>query len=222
MIRRSLDLIMPPMDGELKEVRMADTTLDSFIEELESSKKTGCLKASSDHHKSRAAAILYNGRVLGCLYSCFKAEIQSTDPSLKLMLGDLAHSESIAWVYDLPENVVLSVSALFQGVPVPRSDEYDARTYMDKVIDLLGKKKDTACVAFNLPSSRSTCLTFVYKGDYIGAFYVKDQVFKEDIEFVHDLLKEEEHARAEACILPPEVSDNEEFGFSLSHTKTLI
>jgi hypothetical protein len=222
MIRRSLDLILPPMDGELKEVRMADTSLDSFIEELESSKKTGCLKASSDHHKSRAAAILYNGRVMGCLYSCFKAEIQSTDPSLKLMLGDLAHNESIAWVYDLPEKVVLAISALFQGVPVARSDEYDARTYMDKVNDLLAKKKDTACVAFNLPASASTCLTFVHKGDYIGAFYVKDQVFKEEIGFVHDLLKEEEHARVEACILPPDIQEKEDFGMSLSHTKTLI
>ncbi|HEY9785770.1 MAG TPA: hypothetical protein V6D17_10240, partial [Candidatus Obscuribacterales bacterium] len=66
-------------------------------------------------------------------------------------------------------------------------------------------------------STAATCLVFVYKGQFCGAFYVEDQKFTQDITFVHELLRQDNQANVEASILPPEMTSSAvRFGFSLS------
>jgi hypothetical protein len=121
----------------------------------------------------------------------------------------------------LPETITLSMSALFLGYPVQRDDNYDARSYMDYICSWFASKGQTACLAISLPSKSATCLGFIHNGKFCGAFYVEDQHFTEDKEFVYELLRSDKDANVEASILPPEMTSSAvRFGFSLSMARS--
>jgi hypothetical protein len=221
-LRRAIDLILPSIGGENpNNFVMGDEDLDWLIIQLEGGMRTGCVKAFSETKKSRSAVLLYRGRAVGCIYgNKTLSEPQPTEPSLQMMLNDLSHPETSVLMYDLPEDVTLAMSALFLGYPVERSDDLDARSYMDYICSWLAQKEQTACLAFNLPSKSATCLAFIHRGRYVGSFYVEDQNYSDDINFVYNLLQQDPQARVEASILPPEMtSSSVRFGFSLSMAK---
>jgi hypothetical protein len=168
--------------------------------------------------------LLYKGRAVGCIYGCKSMpDTQPTEQSLQNMLADLEVPDTDVKIYDLPENVTLAMSALFLGYPVQRNDDYDARAYMDYICGWFESKGNTACLAITLPSNSATCLGYVYKGQFCGAFYVEDQQFRTDKEFVYDLLRNDPRANVEASILPPEMTSSAvRFGFSLSMAKKRI
>lgn len=221
-LRRAIDLILPSI-GEDNGVRMriGDEDLEWLITDLEGGMRTGCVKAFCEPRKSRSAVLLYRGRAVGCIYGNRNLpEPQPTEASLHMMLNDLQEPETNLLVYDLPEEVTLAMSALFLGYPVERSDDLDARSYIDYIGSWLSQKEQTACLAITLPSNSATCLAFVYKGKYVGCFYVEDQKYSPDANFLYELIGRDSQAQVNASILPPEMtSSSVRFGFSLSMAK---
>jgi hypothetical protein len=218
-LKRATDLILPPINMDsLNTFKIADYDLEWLITDLEGGMRTGCVKASSEERLSRSAMLLYRGRAVGCIYGCKSMpDTQATEQSLHLMLNDLELDDTVVKIYDLPENVTLAMSALFLGYPVQRNDDYDARSYMDYICSWFESKGQTACLAITLPAKAATCLGYVYKGQFCGAFYVEDQKFTQDKQFVYDLLRDDPKANVEASILPPEMTSSAvRFGFSLS------
>jgi hypothetical protein len=218
-LKRATDLILPPLQVESEnKFKIADYDLEWLITDLEGGMRTGCVKAASEERLSRSAMLLYRGRAVGCIYGCKSMpETQPTEQSLQLMLSDLELPETSVRMYDLPESVTLAMSALFLGYPVQRNDEYDAMSYMDYICNWFESKSNTACLAITLNSSSATCLGFIHKGQFCGAFYVEDQKYTTDVSFVHDLLRNDPKAGIEASILPPEMTSSAvRFGFSLS------
>jgi hypothetical protein len=223
--RRATDLIPPPRNNQLiRAFRMEDDDLDTLIVDLEGGFYTGCVRASSKKRKSRSAALLYRGRVFGCMYGNENLpEPQLAEISLKMMISDLKEPDAEVLTYELPEAVILCMSALFLGYPVLRSDKLDARQYMDYVCDWLEKKQQTACLTFTLNSAVTLLLLFVHKGQPCGAFFVTDQKYSQDLRLVHDLLAKESAAECSAYILPQEmISGSTHFGFSLSLAKEAL
>lgn len=222
-LRRAIDLILPSItDDKGEEMRIGDEeNLEWLITTLEGGMRTGCVKAYCEPRKSRSAVLLYKGRAVGCIYgNKTLPDPQPTEPSLQMMLNDLKEPETDLLVYDLPEEVTLAMSALFLGYPVERTDDLDARSYLDYIGSWLTQKEQTACLAISLPTNGGTCLAFVYRGRYIGCFYVEDQKFEADINVVFDLLTKDPKAQVSASILPPEMtSTSVRFGFSLSMAK---
>jgi len=218
-LRRATDLVLPPLQTDSENrFKIEDYDLEWLITDLEGGMRTGCVKASSESKLSRSAMLLYKGRAVGCIYGCKSSpETQPTEQSLQLMLADLERPDTDVRMYDLPEGVTLAMSALFLGYPVQRNDDYDALGYMEYICSWFENKAQTACLAITLPSSAATCLAFIHKGHFCGAFYVEDQKFTEDIEFVRQLLHNDSQANIEASILPTEMTSSAvRFGFSLS------
>jgi hypothetical protein len=220
-LRRAIDLILPSIgDDKGANLLMKDEDLEWLITDLEGGMRTGCVKAFCEPRKSRSAVLLYRGRAVGCIYgNKTLPEPQPTEPSLQMMLNDLQEPETNLLIYDLPEEVTLAMSALFLGYPVERNDDLDGRSYLDYIGSWLQQKEQTACLAIST-SNGATCLAFVFKGRYVGAFYVEDQTFDPNIQFVFDLLNNDRAANVSASILPPELtSASVRFGFSLSMAK---
>lgn len=218
-LKRATDLILPPLEGQTANtMKMADYDLEWLITDLEGGMRTGCVKASSEEVLSRSAMLLYRGRAVGCIYGRKSMpDSMPTEQSLTMMLEDLTLPETTVSVYDLPEDVTLAMSALFLGYPVRRSDDLDARSYMDYLCGWFTEKVQTACLALSFPSTSANCLVFVTAGQYTGAFYVEDQKFSRDKNYVYELLANEPQAGLEASILPPEMTSSAvRFGFSLS------
>jgi hypothetical protein len=180
--------------------------------------RTGCVKAASESRLSRSAMLLFRGRVVGCIYGCKTLkETQPTKESLDYMLADLALPDTDVKMYDLPEDVTLAMSALFLGYPVQRNDDFDSRSYVDYICNWFEGRKQTACLAITLSEKRGTCLGFIYEGNYCGAFYVEDQIFRVDKDFIYELVANDPQASVEASILPPEMTSSVvRFGYSLS------
>jgi hypothetical protein len=155
------------------------------------------------------------------MYSCKSTPgtQQTTEQNLPLMLADLRLEDTEATLYDLPESVLLPMSSLFSGYPLKRDDYYDARAYMDFICKWFEDKRQTACLAITLPADASTCLVFIYQGDFSGAFYVEEQKFTKDKSFVYNLLRSDPKATVEAALLTPEMISDPSgcgFGFNLS------
>ncbi|MDR3613459.1 MAG: hypothetical protein P4L53_07825 [Candidatus Obscuribacterales bacterium] len=222
-VKRATDLILPPLNAETtKEFNIADYDVEWLITDLEGGMRTGCVKSSSEGKLSRSAMLLYRGRAVGCIHGCkTMPDTLPTEQSLHEMLTDFNLPDTKIMIYDLPDSVTLSMSALFLGYPVQRNDQYDTRTYMDYICEWFASKGQTACLAISLPSKQATCLVFIYNGAFVGAFYVKDQTFTQDQQFVYDLLKEDPGATIAVSILPAELTSAAvRFGFSLSMART--
>jgi hypothetical protein len=220
-LRRAIDLILPSIGGQSPtNMRIGDEDLEWLITDLEGGMRTGCVKAFCEPRKSRSAVLLYRGRAVGCIYGNKSLpEPQPTEPSLQMMLNDLGDPETTLVVYDLPEEVTLSMSALFLGYPVDRTDDLDAKSYIEHIGSWLQQREQTACLAVQLSGPR-TCLAFVYKGRYVGSFYVEDQKFSPELKVLYDLIAQDPKAAVHASILPPEMtSSSVRFGFSLSMAK---
>jgi hypothetical protein len=221
-LKRATDLLMPPMAGsEPKSFKIAEYDLEWLLTDLEGGMRTCCVKASNEDRLSRAAMLLYRGRAVGCIYGCKTMnDTQPTESSLEYMLSDMAMENTEVTVYDLPPDVTLAMSALFLGYPVHRSDDLDAVAYVDYLCNWFKEKGQTACLALSIPSTQATCLLFVNNGEFVGSFYVEDQKFSKDKEFVYNLITPEPKTAVEASILPPEMTSSAvRFGYSLSMAK---
>ncbi|MBX3076306.1 hypothetical protein KF913_20510 [Candidatus Obscuribacterales bacterium] len=218
-LRRAIDLIMPPIDGEtISTMRIGDYDVEWLITQLEGGMFTGCVKAACESRLSRAAMLLYKGRAVGCIYGC-KADptTKPTEESLQAMLSDLESPDTVVSQYDLPEEITLAMSSLFLGYPVERHDDYSTKEYLDYICNWLGQKNGTATLAISLTQDRGTCLGYIYKGQFSGAFYVEDQAYRADRAFVDEMLENDPQAALEVSILPPEMHASAvRFGFSLS------
>lgn len=220
-LRRAIDLILPPIDSSVKPTEVNIIEGDDLlwlITDLEGGMRTGCVKAFCEGKKSRSAMLLYKGRAVGCIYGNKELkEPMPTEASLQMMLTDCQTPNTQLIMYGLPEDVTLAMSALFLGYPVERSDDLDARAYMDYIMDWFVQKEQTACLAFSLPATGGTLLAFIHRGQFTGSFYVENQEYSTDIKFVHDMIAQDPEAHVEASILPPELtSSSVRFGFSLS------
>lgn len=222
-LRRAIDLIMPPIEADtLRTMRIGDYDVEWLITQLEGGMQTGCVKAACESRLSRAAMLLYRGRAVGCIYGC-KSDptTKPTEESLQAMLSDLESPDTVVTIYDLPEEITLAMSSLFLGYPVERHDDYSAKEYLDYICNWLGQKNGTATLAISLTQDRGTCLGYIYKGEFSGAFYVEDQAYRADRAFVDEMLGNDPRAALEVSILPPEMHASAvRFGFSLSMART--
>lgn len=222
-LRRAIDLIMPPIEADsLRTMRIGDYDVEWLITQLEGGMQTGCVKAACESRLSRAAMLLYRGRAVGCIYGCKKdPTTKPTEESLQAMLSDLESPDTVVTIYDLPEEITLAMSSLFLGYPVERHDDYSAKEYLDYICNWLGQKNGTATLAISLTEDRGTCLGYIYKGEFSGAFYVEDQAYRADRAFVDEMLSNDPRAALEVSILPPEMHASAvRFGFSLSMART--
>jgi hypothetical protein len=219
--RRITDAIPLPTDDQaVRLVSADDQDLESLLRQLQKDRYTGCIRVSNGSVKSRAAALLYKGRVVGCVYANSKREaLKSTEPSLRLMLKDLKKPGSHVMLYSLPEEMTICISALFLGYPVKRTDKLDAKQYLGYICDWLRKKGQTACLVLVTPSDEALLLGFVYRGNQFGAFDVQDQQRYKKIEVLQEMLEKEPGAQLTASILPPELTSSPAYGFTLSSAK---
>ncbi|MBZ0189013.1 MAG: hypothetical protein K8F91_22400 [Candidatus Obscuribacterales bacterium] len=220
-LRRAVDVIMPQVTGKLASaIRCGDLKLAQLLSDLETSKFTGSIKAESEKVLSRSAALVFDGRVVGCIYG--RRSLQEAhlgDRALEFMLEDLQLDGTTMQIYELPREIVLSMSALFIGCPVDEkiARQQEASDFAQSVVDSLSNSLETACIALSTDERQSQCLAFLYKGEKHGSFSVIDQVFDENFDLIFKKACEIPEVKANAYLLPREmISDSVLLGYSFS------
>ena len=198
--RRATDLILPPISEPFETKIDQIEDLLWLITDMEGGMRTGCIKATCNEKKSRGAVVLYKGRAVGCLYSSEKQKDPlSIENSLQLTLSDCQSPGTKMLRYWLPDELALSIAALFLGEPIQRSDDWNAPDYFNYIFEWFTSNRQTACIAI------AGCIfTFIHKGIFVGAFFVEDQQFVKEIDAVQNILKSNPNASVDASVLPPE------------------
>jgi hypothetical protein len=215
-LRRAIDVVMPPLDGNTRSMTSNEKTLDELMTDLENTKFTGCLKAENEERLSRSAALFFEGRVVGCLYGTKspKPEAYTTETALYLLIGDLQKSGTVIQMYSLPEEIILSMSSLFLGCPIEGLPESNTPTVALGLLDEFGKRGQTGCLTLSTDLSGTISVSFVHAGTYIGSFLVEKQQFMPSVELPMELPEEYKNARLDASFLPDEmISDSIQYGY---------
>jgi hypothetical protein len=215
-LRRAIDIVMPSLDGNIQTMTSNDRTLNELMSHIEDTKFTGCLKAQSEERLSRAAALLYEGRVVGCIYGTKspKPEPYTTETALYLMIGDLQKAGTEIQLYSLPEEIILSMSALFLGCPIEGLGDSNTPSNAIELLDQFRKRGQTGCLTLSTDGSGTISVSFIHAGTYVGSFLVEKQQFLPSAELPLELPATYENAKLDASFLPNEMtSDSIQYGY---------
>lgn len=220
-LRRAVDLIMPSITGKLTHSLSAkECDIPRLIKDIETARLTGCIKSTSETAKSRSAVLLYQGRAVGCIYGSKNLpEAHLFEQALRNMFKDMKEEDAQILVYELPEEIVLSMAALFIGCPVHEqgSQGKSPVTYIDEVLEELISGEETACFTLTENEKNSNALGFLYRGKPLGSYSVIDQIFEEEFKQIYKIAEEKTDLESNAYILPREmISDSVLLGYSLS------
>lgn len=224
--RRAVDLVMPPISSSSMLVKLDTQKAREIISTLDESQFTGCMKINCESAMSRAALIFFRGRAVGSIYT----RKPMRDPygfeiGMRKLVEDLTaeNTDADMEMYELPEEIVLSMASLFLGY-VDRPDaKGDRNSYAEKMLQHFFDAKNTGC--FNLldTTDTSTAFGFVCKGEFRGTYTIGEQVFNQDKNFLLELLAKDPEFKLQVHILPPAMMteavvlgyalNTEQFGF---------
>lgn len=225
--RRAVDLITPPKDEDaIANIRMRDYDPLWIVSDLESGRRTGCFKVNNNSNKSRGALVLKSGRVVGCVFnSKSHPKSEETSESLLGLLNTLTEGNTFCCLYDLDDEMVLPLAALFMGRSIERDDDLGDLQYFEKLSKRFKQGRETAIICTTIPNNNQKVLSKFYNGEFIGSFHRKDAQFHKSLDSVLDLFLQSESPEqgegsgylVEAWSLPEEfLNAGSEQGYSLS------
>lgn len=216
-MRRAVDIIMPPLSGSAMMLKLTQDKSPGFLSSLETSAFTGCIKAFCEEHRSRAAILFHKGRAVGSVYTTkFVVDPYSFENGLHKSVHDLLSAEVDLEMYELPSELVLSMSSLFLGYVDHRDISLDNKQYVDKMLKHCSDSHAIACISVVGDAESPSGLGFICDGNFIGAYSIAEQKFSEDIAFWGGLTKGSVEPSLLVYILPAAMtSDSVLFGYSL-------
>lgn len=181
---------------------------------LEGGQRTGCLKISSHHEKSRSAILLYRGRVVGAVYGkkYMRGQYLHQDAH-KCAMSDLATPGNLLDAYELPEDLVLAAASLFYGETLDTNYGQAIESVFENAIGALQRSGMPGCVVVNSYSEETICIVYVSKGKICGIFSANEGWTRGNVDTLKRQLSGRQ-CKVHASILPLE--DPRYVGFSLS------
>ncbi len=219
LFRRAIDYIMPALnEADVNTFTMGEYDPELLIGDLEGGMRTCCVKLICDENMSRSAMLLYRGRVYGAIFS--SKEIPQTpdwEEALGLVVNNLFIPTTQMMVYDLPEDIVLPLSACFQGFNAPNSEDNDTKYNLDYYSNWFLRKESTGLFAIVFHSLGATFLIYVYKGEFKGLYLVEEKKYFNSIEYLYELLEQDSDTSFQASAVSPSLLLNpNRHGISLS------
>lgn len=170
--RRAIGLVPVPKDRETHDVHQSNGLKhQQLLVSIEGNHQTCCLRVISPFHKSRAAIMVFRGRVIGCLYGnkrlghqLFGAE------ALERAVADLGHPESLLDAYMLPEDLVLAAGALFHGNSLMFSPELTSEQTFESSCETLMRSNMPGCIVINNHQDMAVCMVYIFGGHIVGVY----------------------------------------------------
>ncbi len=217
-LRRAVDLVMPPISATPIVLALAKGTTSEFFGKLETAEFTGCIKLFCQERLSRAALIFLQGRVVGSVYSTkTSAETYPFVGGLKKLSEDLALADADLEMYDLPPDLIISMSALFLGYLDHSNEQLTNAEYTEKMLGHFANDNTTACFSLVEESLAPCGLGFVYEGAYKGTYAITERIFAEDRSSLAKFLATRPDAKLRAYILPAAMMTGAvRFGYSMT------
>lgn len=169
--RRAINLVPLPTVRESHEIAQSHRVrYHQLLVSLEAKQSTCCIRVISESSKSRAAILVFRGRVLGCLYgSKFENEQVFGEEAHRRAMSELAKPSNIIDTYLLSEELVLAGGALFHGHPVDHSGGSSEQIFESVVTNLMHSNVP-GCVVINSFNNEALCMVYIFRGQIIGVY----------------------------------------------------
>ncbi|MBS2003889.1 MAG: hypothetical protein U0103_10005 [Candidatus Obscuribacterales bacterium] len=169
--RRAINLVPLPAVRDAHEIAQSHRIkYHQLLVSIEAKQSTCCIRIVSETSKSRAAILVFRGRVLGCLYgSKFETEQVFGQEAHRLSMSELAKPGNIIDTYLLNEELVLAGGALFHGHPIEHSGG-TAEQIFETVVRNLMHSNSPGCVVINSSTNEALCMVYIFKGQIAGVY----------------------------------------------------
>lgn len=142
---------------------------------VEGKESTCCFKVISPIRRSRAAVLVFRGRVLGCVYGRKDLEGQLFGKeAFRELMEDMASLESVVDTYVLSEQLALAGASLFHGSVFNQPSFYSPKATFDKVYNHLVSTQMPGCIVTRKsPSDQVVGFAYVFGGRLVGVYSYK-------------------------------------------------
>jgi hypothetical protein len=170
--RRAINLVPAQTEEDNQEFAITSgVRFHPFLVSIEGKQRTCCFKIVSPGRKSRAAILIFRGRVVGCVYGCKSLDKQYFGQrALDFALGDLAYPGNALSAYGLTEELVLASASLFNGEIL----DFDMSGGHAKAFtDAIAKIKELnapGCAVIQNPAENLVYMAYVVNGTTCGLY----------------------------------------------------
>jgi hypothetical protein len=174
--RRAIGLMPLPTQEDGREVAQSDAVrYHEMLVSIEGKQSTCCLRIISPRRRSRAAILIFRGRVLGCIYGnkSLGQQLMGHEAHRHAM-NDLAFPDNIIDAYDLAEELVLATASMFHGVVLEPSSEFNNEERFEWCIQALLDSDNAGCVVISTQDNLSVCMVYTYRGKIVGVYSYRD------------------------------------------------
>ncbi|MCC7527633.1 MAG: hypothetical protein IT342_03860 [Candidatus Melainabacteria bacterium] len=170
--RRAIGLVPVPKEREIHDVNKSNGLKhQKLLVSIEGNHQTCCLRVISPFHKSRAAIMVFRGRVIGCLYGNKRLghQLFGAD-ALERAVADLGHPDSLLDAYMLPEDLVLAAGALFHGNSLMFAPDLTAEQVFEASCENLMRSNMPGCIVVNNHQDMAVCMVYIFGGHIVGVY----------------------------------------------------
>jgi hypothetical protein len=173
--RRAIGLVPLPIDRNRHEIAQASAAkYRELMVSIEGNQSTCCLRVISPAARSRAAILIFRGRVLGCIYGNRKLGQQVMGPEgHDRTLSDLTQPDNLLDAYHLSEELVISSASLFHGVVLEPPTGHPEQK-LEWTTNALIEKNMPGVIVVSTIDGLSVCMMYVFRGRIIGVFSFRD------------------------------------------------
>lgn len=170
--RRAIGLVPSPSEEQPRQVQdCRDLKYKQLLLSLEGKQATCCIRVMSPSNKSRAAILLFRGRVLGCLYGSKQLEHQMLgQDALEYTMQDMASPDTLLEVYLLTEEIALATASLFHSRLMPSREGEDAYDTLLRGVQGLIATRSPGCVVISNSRCQAVCMIYVCGGQIVGVY----------------------------------------------------
>jgi hypothetical protein len=170
--RRAASLFPAPKDINQHEIaRTKNVRYHQLLVSLEGNQRSCCLKILSPRRKSRAAILVYRGRVLGCVYGRKDIDYQMVGHEAHtLALTEIANPGNILDAYELPEELVLASASMFHGFCMQFPEYGSLEQMYGDALEAVLRRSMPATVVVTNEVDEMISISYTYDGNLIGLF----------------------------------------------------
>jgi len=200
--RRAIGLVPLPIDRSRHEIAQASAAkYRELMFSVEGNQSTCCLRVISPRMQSRAAILVFRGRVLGCIYGNRKLGQQIMGPAgHERTLSDLTQLDNLLDAYHLSEEMVIAAASLFHGIVLEPPTGHPEQK-LEWTTNALLEKNMPGVIVVSTVDGLSVCMMYVFRSRIIGVYSFRDGWVESDYQTALKYLLETPSANISASML---------------------
>ncbi len=174
--RRAVALMPGPNQRDSQDIPVSDQSkFRQLLLSIEGNESSCCIKVASPRHRSRAAILIFRGRVIGCIYGNKKMEHQLFgQEAYACVLADISHQTNTIDAYLLSEDLILASASLFSGDIYNADENHSPEEVFESAHRGLVHSGMPGCIVVKNGEGLPVSIVYIFAGKIVGVFSHKE------------------------------------------------